>query len=133
MVKKGLKMSQNKADEYSDIVERRKNLRIPVQFNMSVDVEDKKTGLFFQTYLMSYSTGGICVAWDLCKECSGYSPGEIHHDCIFAPFDIDRKKSRDLAIHVHIPETDEVLNIKGKAVYTFKDIGGEQIGIALNV
>lgn len=125
-------MTTDRAEEYSDLVDRRKDLRIPVQFNLSVDVEDRKTGLFYQTYLMSYSTGGICVSWGLCRDCSGYLPGGIHADCIFSPFDVENPKSRDLTIHVHNPEAEESVEFRGKAVYTFKDLDGEQIGIAFS-
>ena len=116
--------------EYSSMVDRRSELRVPVHFSMQIDLEDRRTGLFYRTYLINYSGGGICVAWDLCQNCQGYSPGKVHPDCIFSLYDADRGDSNELTIYVHIPGTETMMTVKGKVVYTYKDNGIEQIGIA---
>lgn len=115
---------------YSRILEKRIQRRIPVQFNMQVDLEDRKTGLFYHTCLVNYSSGGVCVEWGLCRNCPGYSAGAIHPDCIFSLYDADRYDSNELTLYIYLSGAEETVHVKGKAVYTFKHNGTEQIGIA---
>jgi len=115
--------------EYSSMVDRRSDLRVPVHLTMQIDLEDRRTGLFYQTYLINYSIGGICAAWKICRTCKGYSSGAIHPDCIFSLYDAERDNSYELTLYIHLPGTERVMKIKGKAVYIYREEGIEQIGI----
>lgn len=121
-----------KKTDYDRMAERRKGLRIPVQVTLLVNVEEKGSGFFFQTHILNFSSGGICIEWGLCPECPGYIPGGIHPDCIFHPFDDDCKDSHDLSFTVCLPGSDRTVEFMGKAAYVYKHEGRESIGIAFS-
>lgn len=115
--------------EYDSMVDRRSDLRVPLHFNMQIDLEDRRTGLYYQTHLINYSSNGVCAAWKICRTCSGYIPGAIHPDCIFSLYDAENENSHELMLYIHLPGTERIVKIKGKAVYTYRERGIEQIGI----
>jgi hypothetical protein len=113
---------------YSKMLKLRSELNIPVEFMLNVVLEDKETGFFYKTLMTNYGGGGISIEWKLCEFCPGYTEGAIHPDCLFSLYDAERKDSRELTIYIHLPDSDDTIKFKGKAIYTFKFQEKEQIG-----
>lgn len=109
--------------------DRRRDVRIPVSVGFECNVKGLSPDFFYTTVLYNYSKGGICIKWNFCDECTGYSEGAIHPDCIFSPYDYRKEDSDELVFHIELANYDQDLNFRGKAVYTWKDDNNEKIGI----
>lgn len=109
--------------------ERRKDNRIPVLISLNVQVGGMTSQIFYTATLENYSKGGVCINWEHCDECPGYSEGKIHPFCIFSQFNVKNENSKELTIKVEIENLEEPIAFKGKAVYTLKKKNKEYIGI----
>lgn len=122
--------SQRVHSTYDRIMDKRKSLRLPVDMlTLDVDIRGQSSAFIYKTHIVNISTGGLCLEWNCCRECSGYTAGDIHPDCIFAPYSDDIRNSLELVFYVPVPRTDKVVDFKGKAVYTYKHESTEQVGI----
>ncbi len=117
---------------YTDRVDKRNHLRIPVTMALLVKVEGKATSIFFDTHIINFSHGGICIIGNFCDKCTGYSPGEIHPKCVLAPYDANDEDSNDLYFTIETPENEKDITFCGKAAYTFKQGKDEVVGIVFS-
>jgi len=77
------------------------------------------TKVIFPGTAINLSEGGLCMEWTPCEECQGYLAGEIHPDCIFYPYSMQKKDSDTFYVSIFLAEND-VLNMNVKAVFIIK-------------
>ena len=111
-------------------VDRRGSVRIPVSVAFECNIRGTHPEFFYTTIIYNYSEGGICIKWNFCEECTGYTEGKVHPDCIFSPYDSHKKESEELSFHIELANYDQDLNFRGKVAYTWKIDNVEKIGIA---
>ena len=109
--------------------ERRKDNRLPVLVALDVVVGGVKSQIFYPASIQNFSDGGICIDWEHCEECSGYSETEIHPFCIFGQFSAKKEGSKELTIRVDVAGLEQKIEFKGKVVYTSKKKNKEYVGI----
>jgi hypothetical protein len=110
--------------------DRRKHPRIPVSVGFKCNVKGTYPEFFYTTVIYNYSEGGICIKWNFCETCTGYTQGKIHPECIFSPYDYHKEDAEELVFHVELDNYEFDFNFKGKAVYTLQEEdGSEKVGI----
>ena len=126
---KGSSGSSEQAED-KDYEERRAWKRYPVHIFLKIhhqtgeDADAVSPGVS-----VNLSMGGICIEWDPCPECAGYTPGSIHDNCIYARYDNNRENSEILSVAIYLCE-DDILYAKVKAVFTIKKNAKEMIGFS---
>ncbi len=109
--------------------EKRKHVRVPVRVPLKVQLDGEEKLVEFNTHIIDYSYGGVCIEWDLCEECTGYTFGTIDPKCIFAPYGSHAETTKSVNFYVRDEKTGEEYHFTGKAVYTSKTEEKEKIGI----
>jgi len=77
---------------------------------------------------VNLSMGGLCVETGQCAECTGYTPGGVHPDCIYGRYDNRNEGSGFITVSIYLSETD-VITVKAKVVFVMKRDDRELVGL----
>ena len=96
--------------------DRRGSMRIPVSVGFKCNVRGTQSEFFYTTIIYNYSEGGLCIKWNFCEECTGYTAGKIHPNCMFSAYDYHNQDSNELIFHIELDnyESDIKMNILKK-------------------
>ncbi|MDQ7779115.1 MAG: response regulator [Planctomycetota bacterium] len=78
--------------------ERRRFPRLPIYLEMDVTAVGTEVRIFKKTHTVDISLGGLCFEFDPCEQCTGYTAGAVHPDCLFSKFWVKDHASRTIDI-----------------------------------
>lgn len=119
------------SDAERELAERRAWKRYIVQMHMKfVYGGSEQSKVIFPGTTVNLSLGGMCIEWTPCEVCSGYTPGGVAPDCIFARYDMNAPGSEFMVLSLFLAE-DDIVNLSAKVVFVIKQPkDGEYIGLS---
>ena len=111
------------------VPEKRKHARVVTSRDVTVDMYGGAHDIACTRNVVNLGKGGMCIEWERCSDCRGYTEGSVHPDCILNRYFKGTPDSHEILFQMELPNSNEMIGFHGKVAYTFKYDDKEKIGI----
>jgi hypothetical protein len=119
----------NKPDEHCTQI--RQEPKLQAWLSILVNVNGRETGMFCLVTIENLIGKNLIIDWEYCFGCNGYAREGIHSCCLFAGYDYNSPRSKDLSFNIDTTETGVNVGFRGKVMSTYWSKGKEHIQVKI--